>query len=161
MAGINHIYSYPPTRTSPHIYSYATQHFYHGLLAREYCTNQRQRVTLCGAGARAIMGVCLSQGRRADLYAGYSHVQDTGDGRGSPTGSGFGPDIPEFQRAQTFPLKFQSPLARLSVKITNRIRWNVGYQYYGYREDFFKGQPFTTDYGYRAQTGYTSVLWSF
>ena len=66
-----------------------------------------------------------------------------------------------FQAAQTFPLKFQSPLARLSVKITNRIRWNLGYQYYGYREDFFKGQPFTTDYGYRAQTGYTSVLWSF
>ncbi|PYT26638.1 MAG: hypothetical protein DMG58_22055, partial [Acidobacteria bacterium] len=64
-------------------------------------------------------------------------------------------------RAQTFPLKFQSPLARLSVKITNRIRWNLGYQYYGYREDFFTGQPFTTDYGYRAQTGYTSLLWSF
>jgi len=100
-------------------------------------------------------------GRRADLYAGYSHVQDTGDGRSSLTGSGFGPDIPEFQRAQTYPLKFQSPLARLSVKINNRIRWNLGYQYYGYREDFFTGQPFTTDYGYRAHTGYTSILWSF
>jgi hypothetical protein len=107
------------------------------------------------------IGVRFVLGRRADLYAGYSHVQDTGDGRSSPTGSGFGPGIPEFQRAQTFPLKFQSPLARLSVKITNRIRWNLGYQYYGYREDFFTGQPFTPDYGYRAQTGYTSVLWSF
>ncbi len=107
------------------------------------------------------IGLHFAIGRRADLYAGYSHVQDTGDGRSSPTGSGFGPDIPEFQRAQTFPLKFQSPLARLSVKITSRVRWNVGYQYYGYREDFFTGQPFTTDYGYRAQTGYTSVLWSF
>jgi hypothetical protein len=107
------------------------------------------------------IGVRFVLGRRADLYAGYSHVQDTGDGRSSPTGSGFGPDIPEFQRAQTFPLKFQSPLARLSVKITNRIRWNLGYQYYGYREDFFTGQEFTTNYGYRAQTGYTSILWSF
>ena len=107
------------------------------------------------------IGVRFVLGRRADLYAGYSHVQDTGDGRSSPPGSGFGPAIPEFQRAQTFPLKFQSPLARLSVKITNRIRWNLGYQYYGYREDFFTGQPFTTDYGYRAQTGYTSLLWSF
>ena len=107
------------------------------------------------------IGVRFVLGRRADLYAGYSHVQDTGDGRSSPTGSGFGPDIPEFQRAQTFPLKFQSPLARLSVKITNRIRWNLGYQYYGYHEDFFTGQEFTTNYGYRAQTGYTSILWSF
>ena len=107
------------------------------------------------------LGVRFVLGRRADLYAGYSHVQDTGDGRNNPAGSGFGPNIPEFQAAQTFPLKFQSPLARLSVKITNRIRWNLGYQYYGYREDFFKGQPFTTDYGYRAQTGYTSMLWSF
>jgi hypothetical protein len=107
------------------------------------------------------IGVRFVLGRRADLYAGYSHVQDTGDGRSSPTGSGFGPEIPEFQRAQTFPLKFQSPLARLSVKITNRIRWNLGYQYYGYHEDFFTGQEFTTNYGYRAQTGYTSILWSF
>jgi hypothetical protein len=107
------------------------------------------------------IGVRFVLGRRADLYAGYSHVQDTGDGRSSPTGSGFGTGIPEFQRAQTFPLKFQSPLARLSVKITNRIRWNVGCQYYGYHEDFFTGQEFTTNYGYRAQTGYTSILWSF
>jgi len=96
-----------------------------------------------------------------DLYAGYSHVQDTGDGRSNPFGSGTGTDIPEFQRAQTFPLKFQSPLGRLSVKLSNRIRWNVGFQYYGYHEDFFTGQNFLPDQAYRAHTGYTSVLWSF
>jgi hypothetical protein len=107
------------------------------------------------------VGVHFTLGRRADLYAGYSHVQDTGDGRNNIYGTSSGPAIPAFQAAQTFPLKFQSPLARWSVKLTNRIRWNVGFQYYGYRENFYRGQEFTTDYGYRAQTGYTSILWSF
>jgi len=106
-------------------------------------------------------GVRFAIGRRVDLYAGYSHVQDTGDGRSNPFGSGVGTDIPEFQRAQTFPMKFQSPLGRLSVKLSNRIRWNVGFQYYGYHEDFFTGQNFLPDQAYRAHTGYTSVLWSF
>jgi hypothetical protein len=106
-------------------------------------------------------GAHFTLGRRADLYLGYSHVQDTGDGRSNPYGTGFGTTIPEFQAAQTFPMKFQSPVGRFSVKINNRIRWNVGYQYYGYHEDFFTGQAFTTDQAYRAHTGYTSVLWSF
>ena len=52
-------------------------------------------------------------------------------------------------------------MGRFSVSITNRVRWNVGYQYYGYREDFFTGQNGLPDPGYRATTGYTSVLWSF
>ncbi len=105
-------------------------------------------------------GAHFTLGRRADLYLGYSHVQDTGDGRSNPYGTGFGTTIPAFQAAQTFPMKFQSPVGRFSVKINNRIRWNVGYQYYGYHEDFFTGQG-TPDQAYRAHTGYTSVLWSF
>lgn len=92
---------------------------------------------------------------RANLYVGYSHVQDTGDGRSNPLGAGVGSALPAFQGAQTFPLTYQSPLARLSVKISERVRWNVGYQYYGYREQFFAGQNF------RAHTGYSSLLWSF
>jgi hypothetical protein len=105
-------------------------------------------------------GAHFTLGRRADLYLGYSHVQDTGDGRSNPDGTGFGTTIPAFQAAQTFPMKFQSPVGRFSVRINNRIRWNVGYQYYGYREDFFTG-PSAPDQAYRAHTGYTSVLWSF
>jgi hypothetical protein len=106
-------------------------------------------------GARFVLG------KRIELYAGYSHVQDAGDGRSNPVSSGFGTTIPEFQAAQTFPLKYVSPLGRVSVRITNRIRWNLGYQYYGYRENFFTGGNFLPDAGYRANTGYTSVLWSF
>jgi hypothetical protein len=107
------------------------------------------------------IGLRFALGKYVDLYAGYSHIQDTGDGRSNPLGTGFGTTIPEFQAAQTFPMRYLSPLARLSVKVTNRVRWNVGYQYYGYHEDFFTGQDFLPDHAYRATTGYSSVLWSF
>lgn len=93
--------------------------------------------------------------KRADLYIGYSRIQDTGDGRSNPLGPGFGSSLPALQAAQTFPLTFQSPLARLSVKLQEKVRWNVGYQYYGYNEQFSKLQ------NYHANTGYTSLLWSF
>ena len=93
--------------------------------------------------------------KRVDLYLGYSRVQDTGDGRSTPTQLVTGPDLPAFRTAQTFPLKFESPQARVSVRISERIRWNAGYQYFGYHEDFFSGQ------NYLAHTGYTSLLWSF
>jgi hypothetical protein len=93
--------------------------------------------------------------KRADLLIGYSHTQDTGDGRSTVTGAGIGSALPAFQAAQTFPLSFRSPLARISLRLTEKLRWNVGYQYYGYNERFFNGLD------YRAHTGYSSVLWSF
>lgn len=93
--------------------------------------------------------------RRFDFYLGYSRVQDTGDGRAIPTQLVIGPDLPAFRTAQTFPLLFQSPQARVSFRISERLRWNAGYQYFGYREDFFPSQ------NYLAHTGYTSLLWSF
>jgi len=92
---------------------------------------------------------------RADLLAGYSHTQDTGDGRTTAPGPGTGSALPAFQAAQTFPLTFLSPMARFSLRITNKVRWNVGYQYYGYNERFLNGED------YRAHTGYSSLLWSF
>lgn len=93
--------------------------------------------------------------KKADIFVGYSHTQDTGDGRDNPRGSQTGSPTPAFQAAQTFPLTFLSPMARLSIRINEKIRWNVGYQYYGYNERFLNGD------GYRAHTGYSSVLWSF
>ena len=93
--------------------------------------------------------------KRVDLFAGYSHVQDTGDGRSTLLGAQTGSALPAFQAAQTFPIRFLSPMARVSVRLTEKIRWNVGYQYYGYNERFYN----TLDY--RAHTGYSSLLWSF
>jgi hypothetical protein len=95
-------------------------------------------------------------GKRIDLSIGFNIVQDVGDGRATATSA---PTIytsnPAFIAAQTFPLRYLSPQAKVSFKITERIRWNAGYQYYGYREDFSSLQNFL------ANTGYTSVSWSF
>lgn len=101
------------------------------------------------------LDIRLSLLQRMDLYLGYSRVQDTGDGRSVATQTSVGPTLPAFQSAQTFPVKFQSPMARLSVRLSERVRWNVGYQYFGYHADFWPAED------YLANTGYTSILWSF
>jgi hypothetical protein len=89
--------------------------------------------------------------KRADLYAGYSITRDAGDGR-AVAGATF------FTAVQTFPLTFQSPLARVSVKINEKLRFNVGFQYYGYKEQF---GLFSVNENYRGNTGFTSLLWAF
>jgi hypothetical protein len=100
------------------------------------------------------LGVRYEIAKRIDLYVGYTRVQDLGDGRATAAaGIGSAPSV--FQVVQTFPVAFQSPMARLSVKINNKLRWNAGYQYYGYRQDF------DTSLGFRANTGYTSLSFSF
>jgi hypothetical protein len=103
----------------------------------------------------ANLGARFSILKRADLFVGFSRIQDTGDGRSTPYGAGIGSALPAFQAAQTFPLTFQSPYARISVRLREKLRWNAGYQYYGYQEQFSLQQ------NYRANTGYTSLLWSF
>ncbi len=99
------------------------------------------------------LGARFALGKRADFYVGYTHTQDTGDGRSTAIGTSTDPTA--FAAAQTFPLVFLSPQARLSVRIHKQLRWNVGYQYYGYNEQFSNLQD------YHAHTGYSSVLCSF
>jgi hypothetical protein len=100
--------------------------------------------------------------KRAELYAGLTRVQDTGDGRNIAAGSGLGSPREVFQVVQTFPLTFQSPMARVSVKINDHLRWNGGYQYYGHSQEFNPtlNNP-NPNLGYRANTGYTSLSISF
>ncbi len=113
--------------------------------------------------------------KRADISIGYSHVQDVGDGRSCPFGTTatnctlagicfygglcsptlIGGLPSQFAAAQTFPLRFESPTAKISVRINKQLRWNAGYQYYGYHEQFSSLQDF------RANTGYTSLLFAF
>ena len=96
--------------------------------------------------------------KRADVSAGFTIVQDAGAGS---CGSScvitaiISPTPLLFAGARTFPLRYLSPQVKLSYKITEKLRWNAGYQYYGYREDFSNLQ------NYLAHTGYTSVSWSF
>ncbi len=103
----------------------------------------------------ANLGARFTLLKRADIYAGYSHVQDVGDGRANPFGAGIYSALPAFQAAQTFPLRYLSPQFRLSIRITPKLRWNTGYQYYGYREQFSAAQD------YRANTGFSSLAFSF
>jgi hypothetical protein len=49
-------------------------------------------------------------------------------------------------------------MARVSVRITPKIRWNAGWQFYRYREEFGVVGVLGN---YRAHTGFGSVLWSF
>ena len=102
------------------------------------------------------IGMHLALSKRADLYLGYSITRDPGDGRSAllPPGT----VEAALDNVQTFPLSFQSPLARLTVPITPKIKWNAGYQYYGYREDFGLLGALQN---YHANTGYTSILWAF
>jgi hypothetical protein len=98
----------------------------------------------------------MSLGKRTDLSIGFSIVQDVGDGRATATSAPTTyTSAPAFLAAQTFPLRYLSPQGKLSFRITEKIRWNVGYQHYAYRESF------STLQDYRAHTGYTSVAWSF
>jgi hypothetical protein len=95
--------------------------------------------------------------KRADLYIGYNLTKDTGDGRSSlAVQSTAAAQV--FYNVQTFPLTYQTPLVRLSVRLHEKLRWNAGYQYYGYHEEF---GVLSQDQNYRANTGYTSLLWSF
>jgi hypothetical protein len=91
--------------------------------------------------------------KRVDLFVGYSRVQDVGDGRAIPNPPNRFSSL--FADVQTFPVAFESPFARISLKINTRLRWNAGYQYYRYFEEFSTAQ------NYRANTGFTSLTWSF
>jgi hypothetical protein len=103
----------------------------------------------------ATLGARFTLLKRADFFIGYSHVQDVGDGRATPDGAGLYSAQPAFEAAQTFPLRYLSPSVRLSIRITPKLRWNAGYQYYGYREQFSSAQD------YQANTGFTSLAFSF
>jgi hypothetical protein len=112
----------------------------------------------------ANLGLRFTLKKYADLYVGYNLVKDTGDGRSNAFVSATSFAAPAtavagvFASVQTFPLTYQTPLVRLSVRINEKLRWNFGYQYYGYKEDF---GLFAVNQNYRANTGYTSLLWAF
>jgi len=101
------------------------------------------------------LGVRVVLKKLATFYLGYSIIQDMGDGRGNPFGGGTGSSLPAFQAAQTYPMRFQSPMARVSVRLVENVRANVGYQRYGFRDDFHSLQD------YESNTGYVSLTWAF
>jgi hypothetical protein len=106
----------------------------------------------------ANLGTRLVLGKRADLYAGYTITKDTGDGRSAAAPAGASDLQALLDSVQTFPLTYHSPLVRLSIKIAPKIRWNAGWQYYDYSQQFNLLGYYQN---FHAHTGFTSVLWSF
>ena len=112
----------------------------------------------------ANFGVRFAVAKRADVYVGYTITKDTGDGRAvvatvpDPATGGVSPAAALFAGVQTFPLSYQSPLGRVSVRITPKVRWNAGWQFYNYHEQFGLLGYYQN---FHANTGYTSVTWAF
>jgi len=103
-------------------------------------------------------GARFTIGRRADLFLGYTITKDTGDGRATAAPSAATGVAALLDSVQTFPLTYESPMARVSLRITPKLRWNAAWQYYGYNEQF---QLFSYYENYHAHTGFTSLQWSF
>ncbi len=90
---------------------------------------------------------------RATLYTSYRVNQDNGQGGrlADPTGT------PGFL-VSSYPMSFQSPEARLAIKINRRLDWNLGYQYYNYNESAVVGPR---PQNYHAHHPYTSLRFYF
>jgi hypothetical protein len=55
----------------------------------------------------------------------------------------------------SYPMRFNSPEVKLAFRITRNVDWNVGYQYYDYKERFVNAQ------NYNAHLPYTSLRFYF
>jgi hypothetical protein len=96
--------------------------------------------------------------KRGTLYLGYNINRDTGDGRNAQSLGLTDPAASVLAGFNTFPMTYQAPLARLSIKLMPKVQWNGGWEFYRYNQKFayFGYQPY-----YRAQTGYTSLTFTF
>jgi hypothetical protein len=103
----------------------------------------------------ANLGARFSIGKRADVFVGYSITKDVG-GDHYPLAPVPGSDL--LNAVQTFPLSYQTPMGRVSVRVTPKVRWNVGWQFYNYNEQV---RLFNAYQNFHANNGYTSVLWTF
>ena len=117
-------------------------------------TNDRSRYVSNIHAVHLLGRVVLA--KKVDLSLGFTRNQDLGDGRSSLLGAPLSTTvIAGFIAAQTFPLSFTSPQARVSWHLHPKVRANVGYQYYNYNERFLALQD------YHAHTGFVSLLWAF
>jgi hypothetical protein len=130
--------------------------FFAGVNTPQLLTSNTIYISNIHAGT---MGARFALGRRADLFVGYSITKDAGDGRATAVPPGVTDPVQALlDSVQTFPLTYQSPMARVSYRISEKIRWNVGWQFYNYAQMF---QTFGYYQNFHANNGYTSVLWSF
>ncbi len=86
---------------------------------------------------------------RVTLFAAYRINKDNGQGNrvADPIGR-------PGTLIASYPMSFQSPEARLAIKLHQRLDWNVGYQYYNYNESPIVGPR---PQNYHAHLPYTSL----
>jgi hypothetical protein len=86
---------------------------------------------------------------RTTLFTAYRINKDNGQGNrvADPTGK-------PGTLIASYPMSFQSPEARLAIKLHHRLDWNVGYQYYNYTESTIVGPR---PQNYHAHLPYTSL----
>ena len=72
---------------------------------------------------------------RLTLFSAYRINKDTGQGNrvSDPLITG------SRTLVSSYPMSFQSPEARLAMRLHRRLDWNVGYQYYNYNERAIEG----------------------
>ena len=85
--------------------------------------------------------------RRIGWFAGYFIHNDQGQGNRLSTS----PNL----LISSYPLQFQSPETRLVIKLHDRLDWNVGYQFFDFKEQFVNNQF------YHAHLPYTSLRFYF
>jgi hypothetical protein len=90
---------------------------------------------------------------RTTLFAAYRINKDNGQGTrvADPTGN-------PGTLIASYPMSYQSPEARLAIKLHHRLDWNVGYQYYNYNESTIVGPR---PQNYHAHLPYTSLRFYF
>jgi hypothetical protein len=86
---------------------------------------------------------------RTTLFTAYRINKDTGQGNrvADPTGN-------PGTLIASYPMSFQSPEARLAIKLHHRLDWNIGYQFYNYNESTLVGPR---PQNYHAHLPYTSL----
>ncbi len=87
---------------------------------------------------------------RVTIYSAYRISDDNGQGNrvSDPVVTGARTLV------SSYPMSFQSPEARLAIKLHRRLDWNVGYQYYNYNESPLVGPR---PQNYHAHLPYTSL----
>jgi hypothetical protein len=90
---------------------------------------------------------------RATLFTAYRINKDNGQGNrvADPTGN-------PGTLIASYPMSYQSPEARLALKLLDRLDWNVGYQYYNYNESPIVGPR---PQNYHGHLPYTSLRFYF
>jgi hypothetical protein len=93
--------------------------------------------------------------RRVTFFASYRINQDDGQGGqvSNPTGGTF---------ISSYPLSYQSPEGRLSIRLHQRLDANFGYQYYNYNESKFTQIGYNVPpQNYHAHIPYASLRFYF